>query len=219
MASTKEYRDYILEQLSLVSGITCRPMMGEFLLYADGVLFGGIYEDGMLMKKTETNAKYGMPEVVPYEGSKKTMYSVEEYLDDKEQLAEIVNATVRGDSPIRIGENSNVQDNAVLHGERGHEINVGDGVTIGHGAIVHGCTVGSNTIVGMGAIILNDAVIGENCIIGAGALVTQGKTIPAGSLVIGSPAVVKRPLTAEEIEGIRENAAEYAAFAKKYAGA
>ena len=129
-----------------------------------------------------------------------------------------LNETVRGDSPIRIGKNSNVQDNAVLHGERGHGISVGDGVTIGHGAIVHGCTVGSNTIVGMGAIILNDAVIGENCIIGAGALVTQGKTIPAGSLVIGSPAVVKRPLTAEEIEGIRENAAEYVAFAKKYAG-
>lgn len=96
MTNVKEYCKYVMEQLSEVPNASCRPMMGGYLLYADGVLFGGIYEDGMLMKKTETNAKYGMPEVVPYEGSKKTMYSVEEYLDDKEQLAEIVNATVRG---------------------------------------------------------------------------------------------------------------------------
>ena len=93
VASTKEYRDYILEQLSLVPGITCRPMMGEFLLYADGVLFGGIYDDRLLVKKTDGNAEFGMSEALPYEGAKK-MYLVDE-VDDKERLAEIIKATAK----------------------------------------------------------------------------------------------------------------------------
>lgn len=91
MASTKEYRDYILEQLSLVPGITCRPMMGEFLLYADGVLFGGIYDDRLLVKRTNSNAEFGMSEALPYEGAK-PMYLVDE-VDDKNKLKEIVEAT------------------------------------------------------------------------------------------------------------------------------
>ena len=94
MASTKEYRDYILEQLSLVPGITCRPMMGEFLLYADGVLFGGIYDDRLLVKITPGNGEFGMSEALPYEGAKK-MYLVDE-VDDRERLAEIISATVDG---------------------------------------------------------------------------------------------------------------------------
>ena len=126
------------------------------------------------------------------------------------------NATLRGDSPLRIGARTNIQDNAVLHAEPGHEVHVGEDVSIGHGAIVHGCIVGSNTLIGMGAIILNDAVIGSNCLIGAGALVTQGKVIPDGSLVIGSPAVVKRALNEEEIAAIRENAVEYLRLMKEY---
>ncbi len=93
MASTKEYRDYILEQLSLVPGITCRPMMGEFLLYADGVLFGGIYDDRLLVKKTDGNAEFGMSEALPYEGAK-PMYLVDE-VDDKEKLKEIVEVTIK----------------------------------------------------------------------------------------------------------------------------
>lgn len=93
MASTKEYRDYILEQLSLVPEITCRPMMGEFLLYADGVLFGGIYDDRLLVKKTDGNAEFGMSEALPYEGAKK-MYLVDE-VDDKERLKEIIEETTR----------------------------------------------------------------------------------------------------------------------------
>ena len=93
MASTKEYRDYILEQLSLVPGITCRPMMGEFLLYVDGVLFGGIYDDRLLVKKTDGNAEFGMSEALPYEGAK-LMYLVDE-VDDKERLKEIVEGTVK----------------------------------------------------------------------------------------------------------------------------
>ena len=93
MASTKEYRDYILEQLTLVPGIICRPMMGEFLLYADGVLFGGIYDDRLLVKITPSNSDFGMSEALPYEGAKK-MYLVDE-VDDKERMKEIVEATTK----------------------------------------------------------------------------------------------------------------------------
>ena len=83
------------------------------------------------------------------------------------------NATVRGDSAeIKIGDRTNVQDNAVIHVDTHYPTTIGNGVTIGHGAIVHGCTVGDNTLIGMGAIVLNGASIGENCIIGAGTLVT-----------------------------------------------
>lgn len=121
------------------------------------------------------------------------------------------NAVVRGDSnPIVIGQNTNVQDNAVLHVSHSHSLNIGDDVTIGHGAIVHGCTIGNNVLVGMGAIILDGAVIENNCIIGAGALVTQNKIIPEGSLCFGNPAKVMRPLTKEEKISIVENAKKYA---------
>ena len=88
MVSTKEYRDYILEQLSLVPNVTCRPMMGEYLLYADGVLFGGIYDDRLLVKITPENGEFGMSEALPYEGAKK-MYLVDK-VDDKNKLKEIV---------------------------------------------------------------------------------------------------------------------------------
>ena len=88
----KEYRDYVLEQLSLVPGISCRPMMGEFLLYADGVLFGGIYDNRLLVKKTKGNSGFGMSEALPYEGTK-PMYLVDE-VDNKERLKEIVEGTV-----------------------------------------------------------------------------------------------------------------------------
>ena len=92
MASTKEYRDFILEQLSGAPNITCRPMMGEFLLYADGVLFGGIYDDRLLVKITPGNSSFGMSEALPYEGAKK-MYLVDE-VDDKERLKDIIKKTI-----------------------------------------------------------------------------------------------------------------------------
>ena len=94
MASTKDYRDFILEQLSELPEISCRPMMGEFLLYLDGVLFGGIYDDRLLVKIVPTNAEFNMPEAIPYDGAK-PMYLVED-VDNRERLAEIVNATVEG---------------------------------------------------------------------------------------------------------------------------
>lgn len=121
------------------------------------------------------------------------------------------NAVIRGDeAAITIGENTNVQDNATLHTSYDHPLVVGSGVTVGHNAVLHSCTVGDNVLIGMGAIVLDDAIIGNDCIVGAGALVTKGTVIPDGSMVLGSPARVKRPLTGEEIEGIRINAAHYA---------
>ena len=120
------------------------------------------------------------------------------------------NAVLRGDeTSIVIGDRSNVQDNATVHGSPGFPVSVGDGVTIGHGAIVHGCSIGDNSLIGMGAIVLNGAKIGKDCIIGAGALVTQGKEIPDGSLVVGSPGRIKRSLTPEEIQGNTKNCDVY----------
>ena len=94
MASTKEFRDYVLEQLRGLPGITCRPMMGEYLLYLDGVLFGGIYDDRLLVKKAETNAEFEMTEEIPYPTGK-PMYMIAD-VDNAERLVEIVNATVDG---------------------------------------------------------------------------------------------------------------------------
>lgn len=125
------------------------------------------------------------------------------------------NATIRGDSNrIVIGSRTNVQDNAVVHVSTGYSVNIGDDVTIGHGAIVHGCTIGNNTLIGMGAIILNGAVIGDHCIIGAGALVTQNMQIPDGSLAFGNPAKIIRNLTKDEMEENTNNAFRYVKAAK-----
>ena len=119
-------------------------------------------------------------------------------------------AVIRADNDrIEIGCGSNIQDSCVLHADAGYPVKIGDYVTVGHGAIIHGCEIGDNTLVGMGAIILNGAKIGKNCLIAAGALVTQGKEIPDGSMVMGSPAKIRRELTEEELAGNRESAEEY----------
>jgi carbonic anhydrase/acetyltransferase-like protein (isoleucine patch superfamily) len=123
------------------------------------------------------------------------------------------NAVLRGDcGPITVGEDTNIQDGAVLH----EETTVGVGCTIGHNAIVHGCTVGDNTLIGMGAIVLNGAKIGSNCIVCAGALVTGKMDAPDGVMLLGSPAKVARPLTEAEIEGNRASAREYLEAAEQY---
>lgn len=122
-------------------------------------------------------------------------------------------ATLRGDEGrIIIGDNSNVQDNACIHSNT----TVGRGVTVGHNAILHGCTVGDNSLIGMGAIVLDGASIGKNCIIGAGSLVTGRTIIPDNSLVLGSPAKIKREVTDEEINANAKNAEEYVSLAKEY---
>lgn len=125
------------------------------------------------------------------------------------------NAVLRGDSSaITVGANTNIQDNATVHGRTGCKVTIGSNVTIGHNAIVHGCTICDNVLIGMGAIIMNDAVIEENCLIGAGAMVTERKRIPAGSLVLGAPGKVIRPLTPEELATIASSAEEYVELAR-----
>ena len=123
-------------------------------------------------------------------------------------------AVLRGDiNRIVVGHHSNIQDNAVLHLADDYACLVGNYVTIGHSAIVHACTIGDECLIGMGAVVLDGAVIGEQCLIGARALVTQRMQIPAGSLVMGSPAKVVRALTPEERSGLKHWAEKYVANA------
>lgn len=120
------------------------------------------------------------------------------------------NAVLRADQEsISIGRGSNVQDACVLHGDPGHNITVGEQVTIGHGAILHGCTVEDHCLIGMNAVVLDLAVVGEGSIVGAGAVVSAGMVIPPRSLVVGVPAKVKRTLTQAEVDGNLSNAANY----------
>lgn len=130
------------------------------------------------------------------------------------------NATVRGDvNWIRIGVASNVQDNAVIHVTNGKApTRIGDGVTIGHSALVHGCTIESNVLIGMGATILDHAVVGSDSIVGAKALVTQGFEVPPRSLVLGIPGRVVRELSEEEVARIREYSENYVRYSAIYLG-
>lgn len=121
-------------------------------------------------------------------------------------------AVLRGDSGrISIGEGSNVQDNCILH----EAVTVGKGCSIGHGAILHGCTVGDNCVIGMGAIVLNGAMLGNHCLVGAGAVVTGKMNAPDGSLLLGNPATVVKPLTPEQLSYIHQDAQTYMQLAEK----
>lgn len=120
------------------------------------------------------------------------------------------NAVARGDiNQITIGDYSNVQDNAVLHVADDFGCHIGDWVTIGHTAIIHACTIGNESLIGMGATVLDGSVIGEQCIIGANALVVGGSNFPPGSMVVGSPAKVKRALSDKERSNLRAWAEKY----------
>ncbi|HEY0874540.1 MAG TPA: gamma carbonic anhydrase family protein [Vicinamibacterales bacterium] len=124
-----------------------------------------------------------------------------------------MNAVLRGDVHwIRVGARSNIQDGSIVHVMNGtHPTSVGNDVTIGHGAIVHGCTIGDRVLVGMGAILLNGATVADDCIVAAGSLLTEESRFPARSLVMGSPAKVKRTLTDAEVASILE-------FSERYVG-
>ena len=127
------------------------------------------------------------------------------------------NAVLRGDSSfIEIGEESNIQDGCILHTDEGFPLKIGNGVTVGHSAVLHGCTISDGCLIGMGSIVLNGAVIGKDCMIGAGALVTGGKVFEEGQLILGSPAKAVRHLTSEEIEGLRKATAHYVMLAGEY---
>ncbi len=121
-------------------------------------------------------------------------------------------AVLRGDSgAITVGDASNIQDNCVLH----EKVTIGKGVSVGHGAILHGCTVGDSCVIGMGAILLDGVTLPEHCLVGAGALVTGKLQAPAGSLILGNPAKVVKPLTPEQIDYIHKDAENYLLLAEK----
>ena len=125
--------------------------------------------------------------------------------------------TLRGDNDrITIGRGSNVQDGSVLHTDAGFHLEVGEGVSIGHQAMLHGCTVGDFSLIGIQAVLLNKSRIGRHSLVGAGALVTEGKEFPDGALIIGRPAKVARLLEPAEIDNLRRIAAQYVEQARRH---
>jgi carbonic anhydrase/acetyltransferase-like protein (isoleucine patch superfamily) len=127
------------------------------------------------------------------------------------------NVVIRADNDlISIGENSNVQDGAILHTDPGFKLNVGKGVTIGHKAMLHGCEVGDYTLVGINAVVLNGAKIGKHCLIGANTLIPEGMVIPDGSMVVGSPGKIKKELTDNQKKQLEFSAAHYVHNSKRY---
>lgn len=119
-------------------------------------------------------------------------------------------AVLRGDNePIVVGAGSNVQEGAVLHTDHGYPLTLGEGVTVGHQAMLHGCTIEDQCLVGVKAIVLNGARVGSESIVGAGSLITEGKTFPTRSLILGSPAKAVREVSDEQLRGVKANSAEY----------
>jgi carbonic anhydrase/acetyltransferase-like protein (isoleucine patch superfamily) len=128
------------------------------------------------------------------------------------------NTVVRGDvHSIRIGRRTNVQDLCVLHvTHETHPLVIGDEVTVGHRVVLHGCTIKDRVLIGMGAIVMDGAVIGEDSVVGAGSLVTEGMVVPPKSLIFGSPARIRRPVTEKELAWIKESAANYVRYSRQY---
>jgi carbonic anhydrase/acetyltransferase-like protein (isoleucine patch superfamily) len=134
-----------------------------------------------------------------------------------EEVSVWFGSVVRGDTEsITVGPRSNIQDGCILHADHGQPTVIGAGVTVGHGAVLHGCRIADNVLVGIRATVLNDAQVEENCLIGTGAVVTSGMVIPPGSLVLGLPAKVVRPITQEEFQLIRVLTAHYVENARRY---
>jgi carbonic anhydrase/acetyltransferase-like protein (isoleucine patch superfamily) len=163
----------------------------------------------------------------PFKGTKPKIDASALVVDSAQIIGEVTigeessvwfNAVIRGDvNHISIGKRTNIQDGCVLHvARKSLPLIIGDEVTVGHNATLHACTIGSQCLIGMAATVMDGAEIGERSIVGAGALVTPGTKIPPKSLVLGSPAKVKRELTDEEIRGIRESAANYVGDIETY---
>ena len=128
------------------------------------------------------------------------------------------NAVIRGDVHyIRIGNRTNVQDLCMLHVTHDtHPLIIGNEVTIGHSVVLHGCTIKDRVLVGMGAVVMDGAEIGEDSVVGAGALVVEGTIVPPKSLILGSPAKVKRVVTEQELAWVKESAENYVKYARQY---
>jgi carbonic anhydrase/acetyltransferase-like protein (isoleucine patch superfamily) len=127
-----------------------------------------------------------------------------------ERVSVLFGAVIRGDNePIVIGDDTNVQDNCVLHSDPGQPLTIGQGVTIGHQAMLHGCTVGDGAMIGIAAVVLNATIIGKQCLVGAGAVVTERKSFPDRSVIFGSPARLAREVTEDNIERIKGDTLNY----------
>ena len=127
-----------------------------------------------------------------------------------ERVSIMFGAVLRADNePITIGDDSNVQDNAVLHTDPGVPLNIGKGVTIGHQVMLHGCTIGDGALIGVAAVVLNNSVIGKNSLVGAGAVVTEGKTFPDRAVIFGSPAKAAREVSEDNVTRLRMSAESY----------
>jgi carbonic anhydrase/acetyltransferase-like protein (isoleucine patch superfamily) len=127
-----------------------------------------------------------------------------------ERVSILFGAVVRGDEePIVIGDDSNVQDNAVLHTDPGCPITIGKGVSIGHQVMLHGCTIGDGSLIGVAAVVLNSSVVGKDCLVGAGAVITENKSFPDRSVIFGAPAKAVREVTEDNIARLRFSADSY----------
>ena len=127
-----------------------------------------------------------------------------------ERATILAGAVARADNePIAIGNESNVQEGAVLHADPGFPLTIGARVTVGHQAMLHGCTIGDGALIGIGAVVLNQSVIGKECLVGAGAVVIERKSFPDRTVIFGSPAKVAREVSADNIERMRMDALGY----------
>lgn len=128
------------------------------------------------------------------------------------------NVTIRGDvMPIRLGKEVNIQDGSVIHGTYEKAgVEIADRVTVGHQVTLHGCKIGRECLIGMGSVLMDNAEIGEYSLVGAGSLVTEGSKFPPRSLIIGRPAKVKRTLTEEEVDSLRQSADNYLLYKTWY---
>jgi carbonic anhydrase/acetyltransferase-like protein (isoleucine patch superfamily) len=124
---------------------------------------------------------------------------------------------LRGDNDvITIGKNSNIQDASVLHVDPGYPLTIGENVTVGHKVMLHGCSVGDNSLIGMNAVVLNGAKIGSHCIVGAGALITENTVVPDGTMALGSPAKVFKPLSDKVKNSLAKGAEHYVENSQKF---
>lgn len=126
-------------------------------------------------------------------------------------------AVLRGDNDLlRVGKNSNVQDNSVLHTDPGIPLIIGEGVTVGHRVMLHGCQIGDHSLIGIGSTLLNRVKVGNNCLIGAHSLVTEGKEFEDKSMVIGSPARRLKSLGETQIAMLKMSAQIYVKNAERF---